>query len=256
VSRHVFVSGGTSGICLGIAQAFAQAGEAVTVQGRNAEKAASAAAAIGATARTADVRDYAALEAVLRAAFEQHGPVDVLVAGAAGNFPAPALGMSANGFKSVVDIDLLGTFNLCRAAHAFLRKPGAAILAISANHASVPYLAQAHVCAAKAGVEMLCKTLALEWAPDGIRVNMIQPGPIDGTEGMSRLAPTPESRRNVEARVPLGRMGRIDEIADAALFLCSPRAAYITGATLAVDGGCGLAGAGDLISASLHTPRS
>jgi NAD(P)-dependent dehydrogenase (short-subunit alcohol dehydrogenase family) len=256
MKRHVFVSGGTSGICYGIAQAFAAAGEAVTIQGRNPEKAAQAAAAIGALPLTADVRDYAALEGALREAFERNGPIDVLVAGAAGNFPAPALGMSANGFKAVVDIDLLGTFNLCRAAHQFLRKPGAAILAISANHAHVPYLAQAHVCAAKAGVEMLCKTLALEWAPDGIRVNVIEPGPIDGTEGMARLAPTPEAREQAASRVPLHRFGRIEEVADAALFLCSSRAAYITGAVLNVDGGTALAGAGDLISASLHTPRS
>lgn len=256
MKRHVFVSGGTSGICHGIARAFSGQGDAVTIQGRNREKAERAAIEIGALALTADVRDYAALEAALRESYERLGPISVLVAGAAGNFPAPALGMSANGFKAVVDIDLLGTFNLCRAAHQFLVKPGAAILAISANHAHVPYLAQTHVCAAKAGVEMLCKTLALEWAKDGIRVNVIEPGPIDGTEGMARLAPTPDARAQAAARVPLGRFGRIEEVAEAAVFLCSDRASYITGAVLNVDGGTALAGAGDLISASLSKQRS
>jgi NAD(P)-dependent dehydrogenase (short-subunit alcohol dehydrogenase family) len=132
-----------------------------------------------------DVRDAAAVAAALESAHGKLGPLDVVVSGAAGNFPATALGMSPNAFKSVVDIDLLGTFNVLRGAHAFLRKPGAAVINISAPQSVLPMAFQAHVSAAKAGVDMLTRVLAIEWGGDGIRVNGVIPGPIEGTEGMA-----------------------------------------------------------------------
>jgi len=107
---------------------------------------------------------------------------------------------------------------------------------------------QAHVCAAKAGVDLLTKTLALEWGPAGIRANCITPGPTDDTEGMRRLAPTPESRRAIEQAVPLRRFGTKDELADLALFLCSDAAAYITGAVYVCDGGQSLARSGHALA--------
>jgi NAD(P)-dependent dehydrogenase (short-subunit alcohol dehydrogenase family) len=152
--------------------------------------------------------------------------------------------MSAHGFKAVIDIDLLGTFNTCRAAYPHLRKPGSSILSISANHATIPIAWQSHVCAAKAGVELLTKTLALEWGRYGIRANCITPGPTDDTEGMRRLAPTEEARRAVEKNIPLGRYGTKDELADLALFLCSAAASFITGAVYVCDGGQSLCRAG------------
>ena len=108
------------------------------------------------------------------------------------------------------------------------------------------YPLQAHVCAAKAGVELLSKTLALEWGPAGVRVNCITPGPTDGTEGMARLAPTEEARRRVNETVPLRRMGTKDEIADVAVFLCSDAAAYVTGSVYHCDGGTSLIGSRNL----------
>ena len=117
------------------------------------------------------------------------GELDILVSGAAGNFPALANDMSPNGFKSVVDIDLLGSFHVLRSAFPYLTKPGASVINISAPQAFVPMPMQSHVCAAKAGVDMLTRTLALEWGPYGIRINSISPGPIADTEGMRRLAP-------------------------------------------------------------------
>ncbi len=225
-----------------MAERFAEHGAKVMLLGRKQEKLDAAACAIrkaGGTAETAaaDVRDYPALEAALKKTHEQFGAIDILVAGAAGNFPAPVMGMSANGFKAVIDIDLLGTFNTFRAAYEHLRKPGASIIAISASHATMPVALQAHVCAAKAGVDLLTRTLAIEWGPDGIRANCITPGPTDDTEGMRRLAPTPEARRQIESNVPLRRYGTKDELADLALFLCSDAAAYITGGVYVCDGG-------------------
>ena len=136
-----------------------------------------------------------------------------------------------------MDIDLLGTFNTCRAAFEHLRKPGASILSISAAHAFIPIARQAHACAAKAGVDIFMKTLALEWGPEGVRANCITPGPTADTEGMRRLAPTEEAQRKVIASIPLGRYGTKDELADLALFLCSDAASYITGAVFVCDGG-------------------
>lgn len=240
--KHAFITGGGSGIGRRMAERFAEHGAKVTLVGRKQEKLDAAAAAIsdaGGTARTAavDVRDYAAMEASFQKARDEFGEIDILVCGAAGNFPAPVVGMSSNGFKAVIDIDLVGTFNTCRAAYAHLRKPGASIISISASHATIPIPYQAHVCAAKAGVDLLTRTLAIEWGPEGIRANCITPGPTDETEGMRRLAPTPEVRRRVEQGVPLRRFGTKDELADLALFLCSDAAAYVTGAVYVCDGG-------------------
>ena len=246
--RFVFVAGGTSGINLGIALAFARAGARVAVLSRSQDKVDAAiaelkAAGSAAFGYAADVRDYARTEAALQAAHATAGPIDALVSGAAGNFPAAATAMSPNAFKSVVDIDLMGSYHVLRAAHPLLRKPGASVINISAPQAFLAMAMQSHVCAAKAGVDMLTRTLALEWGREGVRVNSIVPGPIDGTEGMRRLAPSEKARALVSASVPLQRMGTVDDVARVALFLASPLADYVSGVILPADGGWSLGGA-------------
>jgi len=244
--KTAFVAGGTSGINLGIAKRYAELGAKVAVAGRNPEKAANAAAEIGAGALglSCDVRDYAQIRAALEEAKEKLGPLDIVVSGAAGNFVAPALGMSANGFKTVVDIDLNGTFNVFRACYDLLA-PNASLIAITAGQAVNPSMMQAHVCAAKAGINQLIRVLAMEWGPAGVRVNGISPGPIAGTEGMARLSPTPESDKAITARIPLRRFGQVEEVAESAVFLVSDSARYVTGTILDCDGGSQLGDARD-----------
>lgn len=236
------VTGGGSGINLAIAERLAEHGASVGLIGRTQEKLDNAARGIneaGGRAKgfAADVRDYDVLSNAIRSARDELGQIDIVVCGAAGNFPAPALGMSANGFKAVVDIDLLGTFNTCRAAFEHLKRPGASIVNISAVQSFIPMALQVHVCAAKAGVDMVTRTLAIEWGPMGVRVNSIAPGAVDDTEGMKRLAPTTEARDHFMQMIPLKRFAAKSELADLALFLCSDAAQFITGTVMVCDGG-------------------
>lgn len=163
--------------------------------------------------------------------------------------------MSANAFKTVIDIDLMGTFHVLRASYEFLRKPGASVISISAGQAVNPTMFQSHVCAAKAGINMLTKCLAMEWGAAGVRVNAISPGPIRDTEGMARLTPSPESEAALKRVIPLGDYGEKRDIADLAVYLCSDSAKYITGAILDCDGGFSLAGGGAVAPATIP-PRA
>jgi NAD(P)-dependent dehydrogenase (short-subunit alcohol dehydrogenase family) len=249
--KTAFVTGGGSGIGAGIARRFAAQGARVALLGRTAEKLEATAEAVRAaggvaSCHPADVRQYPAVEAALCDAAKLHGGIDILVNSAAGNFLAPAASLSANGFRAVVDIDLCGTFNACRAALEHLTATRGCVVSITATQATVPMPLQCHAGAAKAGIEKLTRDLALEWGRLGVRVNAVAPGPIEGTEGMSRLAPG-DTKAYLDKRVPLGRYGRIDEVADAVLYLVSPAAAYITGASLTLDGGAALLGAGPFL---------
>jgi len=249
--RSVLVVGGTSGINLGIAEGFARAGARVGVASRSQNKVDAAVRLLsdhgGQTiGLTADVREPDAVQSVMEEFHDAFGEIDVLVSGAAGNFPAPANTLSPNGFKAVVGIDLLGTFHVLRSAYPYLVKPGASVINISAPQSYQPMELQVHVCAAKAGVDMVTRVLAMEWGPDGIRVNSIVPGPIADTEGMQRLAPTPSMRNAVAESVPLGREGTKEDIAQVALFLSSSAAGYITGTVIPVDGGWSLGGVSSL----------
>ncbi|RKZ47889.1 MAG: short-chain dehydrogenase [Gammaproteobacteria bacterium] len=254
VDKTVLVIGGTSGINRGIASLFAEHGARVAVASRSQEKVDDTVASLknlGAQSMgfTVDVRDAEAVKKGVMEVHENYGELDVVVSGAAGNFVATAMGMSANGFRAVVDIDLMGTFHVMQAVYPCLKKPGASVINISAPQAFIPMEAQSHVCAAKAGVDMLTRTLAMEWGPEGIRVNSIVPGPIENTEGMKRLAPSAEILEQVKESVPLKRLGSTEDIGNACLFLGSPMGDYINGAVIPVDGGWSQNGTGVMRSA-------
>lgn len=244
LAGHVaLVTGGGTGICRGIAAAYARLGAEVCIVSRKQDVLARTAGELHAeTGRevlgvAADVRDPDAIARAIAATVERFGKLDTLVNGAAGNFLAPAAALSPNGFRTVIDIDLNGTFNASRAAFEHLQKAGdALILNISAtlHYHGTPL--QLHASAAKAGVDALTRNLAVEWGRFGIRACAIAPGPIAETEGMKRLAPG-EVTAKMTAAIPAGRFGAIDEIAAAAVYLRSPAAAYVTGHVLVVDGG-------------------
>lgn len=246
--KTVFVTGGGSGINLGIARAFAGLGANIGICGRSQERLDTAATGLrelGAkvSATSADVRVPEQLQAAMNVSRDTIGDIDVLVCGAAGNFLVQGENLSFNGFKTIIDIDLVGSFNASRIAFDQLKRTRGSIIFITAPMAHVPHAYQAHVGPAKAGVEMLMKNLALEWGPYGIRSNSIIPGFIEDTEGMRRISSEADSTNFIQ-NIPLRRMGMTQEIGQAAAFLSSPLAAYITGTSLWVDGGQALSGSG------------
>ena len=252
--KVAFVAGASSGINLAIAQILAAAGAKVGIISRTEDRIRAAEKTIvdnggEAMGIVADVRDYDAVDNALRAIHVAYGAIDIVVSGAAGNFMAPVLGMSPNAFKTVVDIDLIGTFHVYRACYAYLKKPGASLISITANQAVSPVMFQAHAGAAKAGVNALTKSLALEWGPAGIRVNGIAPGPIADTAGMALGSSAKAVEDALTPKLPLRRYGTKVDIAEAALFLSSDSAKYITGIILDCDGGYALGDAtGDALT--------
>ena len=240
--KTAFITGGSSGINQGIAEAFGKLGANIVILARNQDKIDKAIDKLRANGSEAmgiscDVRDYDGVEAALKTTYDKYGAIDCVIAGAAGNFLSPIVGLSSKGFQTVIDIDLMGTFNVFRASWDYLAKPGASLIAITARQAVQPRPFQAHACAAKAGVNMFCKCLALEWGHAGIRVNAISPGPIDETEGFNRLVPTAEKVDAMKREIPLKSIGQKSDIANMATFLASDLSNYVTGAILNVDGG-------------------
>lgn len=240
--KVLFVTGGAGTICRVQTEAMVLLGANAVILGRNPEKTTKAAEEIqllrpGAKVLglgSVDVRDVHSIAKAVETTVAELGRIDFVIAGAAGNFLSDFNHMSLNAFKSVVSIDLLGSFNTAKATLPELRKNKGAILFVSAtlHYYGVPM--QAHVGAAKAGVDALSNALAVELGPLGIRSNCIAPGGIDGTEGMTRLMPDAE---NLVKKVPLGRWGSTRDIAESTVYLFSPAASYVTGTVQVVDGG-------------------
>ena len=244
--RTVFVTGGGGTINAGIAQGFAELGANVALSGRTVSRLDQAAAAMRGHAGeiitvAADVQEIQTLDAALAASERQLGKVDVLICGAAANFPAPAEQMTADGFRKVISTDLLGSFNAARAAFAQLKATRGNIIFVSATNSIMPFAFQAHVGAAKAGIDSLMRGLALEWGKYGIRCNSVLPGPIEKTEGLRRLL-TEEDIAELRTYVPLGRFGTIEDVAAVCCFLASPLASLLTGVSLVADGGQSFSG--------------
>lgn len=242
--RAYIVTGGGGGIGSAIAIRLAELGAQVTVTGRNIDKLDQVVARIEhdggrAYAHIADVRDPEQVDAMVSAAITKFGRVDGLVNNAAGNFVCPAEDLSANGWRSVIDIVLNGTWNCTSAVGRHLieaERPGA-ILNVIASYAWTGHPGTVHSAAAKAGVLTMARTLAVEWARFGIRLNCIAPGPTLTDGAGQALWATDDERDRVLGSVPMHRFAETDEIARLASFLMSDDASYVTGEVLTADGG-------------------
>lgn len=242
--RVAIITGGGGGIGFGIAKAFADAGAKLVLASRNQDRLDGAVAEIEARggqaiAVQADVRDYDSVTRVVQIARDTYGAVDIMIANAAGNFVVPAAEMSPNAWKTVIDIDLNGTFYCARAAYPALKESrfGGRFIAISTTRALEGWPGCAHAGAAKAGIMSLIRTLTGEWGKDGIRCNTIAPGAIGDTEGVKRIYEDAGRKANELSSIPLGEFGQTTDIANAAVYLCSDAGAYVAGADLVVDGG-------------------
>ena len=238
--RVALVTGGGTGIGKVITRTLGRHGAGVVIVSRRQDVLDAAAGdfrkqGISCLPLSADVRDPRAMEIVVSRTLDRFGRLDIVVNNAAGNFPALLKDISFNGFKTIVDIDLLGTYNVTRVAfHAWLKDHGGCIVNITAPFHQWGVSYQGHVAAAKAGVDALTRTCAVEWAPLGIRVNAVAPGGIAKTEGMQRLKET----QGLSAACSTS--GTRQDVANAVLFLLSPAAAFINGVCLRVDGGAGI----------------
>lgn len=265
-NKVVFCTGGNGSICSAQVRALVHLGANACIVGRNVEKTETMAKDI-ATARhgakvlgygAVDVRNVESLKEAVDKCAKELGGIDFIIAGAAGNFLAPMEQLSANAFKSVMDIDVLGSYNLVKAAMPYLvasaakhksdgetlSGTGGRVIFISATIHYTGLPLQTHVAVAKAGVDAMSNAVAIEYGPLGVTSNVIAPGPIAGTEGMDRLAKSKGAERFGKG-IPLGRMGRVKEIADATVYLFSDAANYVNGEVLVVDGGAWRTSAGN-----------
>ena len=242
--RTALITGGGTGLGLEIATTYARLGAAVMLVGRNEERVQAAADTLNreggkAAAAKCDVRNYDEVKAAVDATVQRFGALDILVNNAAGNFVCPSAELSPNGFRTVIDIDLNGTFYCCHAAYQHLKasKHGGSIISIITMLGVSGWPGAVHAASAKGGILSLSRTLAVEWGGDGIRVNTISPGPIGDTEGVKRMY-IDSGNGDLEAKkTALGRFGAKADIANAAVYLASDLAGYVTGDNVIVDGG-------------------
>ncbi len=254
-ARSILVTGGGSGLGLAMAKAFAAHGAHVTIAGRRRERLQAAEREIAAGAREggkaahlpADVREPDEVAALMRFAVSRFGKVDGLVNNAAGNFLALSEKLSPNGFDAVVRTVLYGSVNCTLAVgrHLMERRAPGTVLSILATYAETGTAFALPSACGKAGVLAMTRSLAVEWAPFGIRLNAIAPGPIPTEGAFSRLMANEEAKKNALGRIPVGRFGTPEEIARLATFLMSDICPFQTGDCVTMDGAEWLAGAGE-----------
>ncbi|OBZ78773.1 Peroxisomal 2,4-dienoyl-CoA reductase SPS19 [Grifola frondosa] len=243
--KVLFCTGGGSGICKAMTEAVMRHGAHAAIVGRKLDRLTTAAQELSTAtgklclAVQADIRRPAEIQAAVAKTIEKFGRIDLVICGAAGNFLAPISKLSENGFRTVIEIDTIGTYNTIKATLPYVRASKGSYIHVSAtlHYRGTPY--QVHVSAAKAAVDATSAVLAVEEGPHGVRSNVIAPGPIAGTEGMDRLgvregngAPS-----SLLSTMPAGREGDVKDIANAAVFLFSDAASFITGQVIVVDGG-------------------
>jgi len=244
-NKVALITGGATGLGKEIARTLGQHGAKLCIASRKQDNLQAACKELESEGLdcmwvTCDIRQPEQVEHVIAELLERYGWLDIVINNAAGNFPAPISGISYNGFKAIVDIDLLGTYNVTKAAfEAYLKEHGGTIVNISAPFQNLGVSLQAHVAAAKAGVDALTRTCAVEFGPYGIRVNAVAPGAMADTEGMARFSAAAEEASS-GSNNPLGHIGAKRDVANAVLFLVSDAASYITGQVFAVDGGAGI----------------
>ncbi|TBU41542.1 NAD(P)-binding protein [Dichomitus squalens] len=240
--KVLFCTGGGSGICKAMTQAVIKHGASAAIVGRKLDRLEASAKELSTAtgnqciAVQADVRNPKQLQDAVAKTIEKYGRIDFVICGAAGNFLAPISKLSENGFRTVIEIDTIGTYNTIKATLPHIRASKGSYIHVSAtlHYRATPY--QVHVSAAKAAVDAISAVLAVEEGPQGVRSNVIAPGPIAGTEGMDRLSAKGPQGSQYSIHSPVGRDGSVQDIANATVFLFSPAARYITGQTLAVDG--------------------
>jgi NAD(P)-dependent dehydrogenase (short-subunit alcohol dehydrogenase family) len=250
--RTGIITGGGTGIGFGMARKLVSLGATVVIASRSEEHLAPAVETLRTESGRADaahfialdVRDAEAVEAMAAKVEKDHGKIDFLVNNAAGNFISPADQLSVNGWNTVINIVLNGTFYCTSAVgKRMIAKKSGAILNVIANYAWTGAPGVVHSASAKAGVLAMTQTLAVEWARHKIRVNAIAPGPVH-TEGASkRLFPNEMIEEGIRRTIPLRRFASLDEVANAAAYLLSDYASYVTGEALVIDGGQWLSGA-------------
>ncbi len=241
--RVVIITGGGTGIGLELAKAFAKLGARLVIASRKIEACEAAVktlAGIGAEALAVqtNVRDEASVQAMVAATQTRFGRIDVLFCNAGANFLAPAVGISANGFRSVVETVLFGSFYCAKACgEVMIEQKYGRIISLTATNGMNGSPLMAHSGAAKAGVINLMMTLAAEWAPFGVTCNSLSPGAVNTEGANQRLWADEKAMAKVAEQVPLGRMSVPEDLLGAAIFLASEAAGFVTGANLVVDGG-------------------